>query len=55
VNDWTADLMARHGMQRVLQGTDDRSPLVTGAVEKPQVSFDLLNWTPSPVERERPA
>jgi hypothetical protein len=42
----SADLMARHGMHRIMQGTADRSPLLAGQPEKPRVDFDLLNWQP---------
>jgi hypothetical protein len=40
-------LMTRYGTALALQGNKlDRSPLLTGDVEKPRVDFDLLNWTP---------
>jgi hypothetical protein len=46
--------MIRHGLQRIMQGLADRSPLLAGQPEPPRVSFDLLNWQPSPAERVRP-
>jgi hypothetical protein len=46
MNDWAAEMMERHGMQRIQQGTAKGSPLLAGNLEKPRVDFDLLNWLP---------
>jgi hypothetical protein len=42
----SAELMARHGMHRIMQGTAHRSPLLAGNPDPPRVNFDLLNWQP---------
>jgi hypothetical protein len=52
MKDYDAELMARYGTLRVIQGTADHSPLLAGNPEKPRVNFDLLNWQP-PQEMER--
>jgi hypothetical protein len=42
----STELMIRYGMQRLMQGTAERSPLLAGQLENPRVNFDLLNWQP---------